>query len=155
VTEETGLSADDHHLWHVYRDLYVVLSSVLRDQLLSDSGLSTSEFGVLNNLPADPDLGSRIRDICAVLGWEWSRVSHLVVRMEKRGLVTRHHCDSDGRGTEVRITDAGRAALDGAAPKHWDAVRRYFFEGLSPTDRRQLTQLLERMLRRLTENVDG
>jgi leucyl-tRNA synthetase len=35
--------------------------------------------------------------------------------MEKRGLVTREECASDARGSMVRLTDAGRAAVEAAA----------------------------------------
>src|SRR5262249_25588965 len=138
----SGLTDEEHRLWWLYHDLFVALSNVLREQLLNNSGLSTSEFGVLAQVRRG---GMRIRDICGVLGWEWSRVSHLVVRMEKRGLVTRHHCEDDARGTEVRITDGGLAAFEDASPKHHDAVRRYFFDELSDPERRQLTKVFQRL----------
>jgi DNA-binding MarR family transcriptional regulator len=152
VTASHALSDVEMHTWTVYRDVYVALASVLSEQLVDNSGLSASEFGVLNNLPGDPRRGMRIRDVCNVLGWDWSRVSHLVIRMEKRGLVTRHPCDDDGRGTEVRVTSTGRAAVDDAAPKHWDAVRRYFLDALSPKEHATFTRLLERIQDNLVEH---
>ena len=52
----------------------------------------------------------------------------------------------------IAITDAGRTAFEDASPKHHDAVRRYFFDGLSDAERRQLIKVFERLLGRLTES---
>ena len=40
----------------------------------------------------------------------------LLRRMERRGLVTRHDCSTDGRGTMVRLTDEGMRTIVAAAP---------------------------------------
>ena len=66
------------------------------------------------------------------LDWEKSRVSHQVRRMQARGLVDREECEDDGRGAFVVLTDAGRAAIEDAAPGHADVVRRVLFDDLTP-----------------------
>ena len=105
-------------MWKAYRDLYQELSTVLEDQLLSDAGLSGSEYAVLVVLSHAPDGVLRARELGSELDWDRSRLSHLVRRMEKRRLVDREECEEDARGSMVRLTDAGRATVDGVAPEH-------------------------------------
>ena len=145
------LTEDQRLLWKAYRDLYRGLSDALQAQLLRDAGLSGSEYAVLVELSHAPDHVLRARELCAALGWDRSRLSHLVKRMEKRGLVVREECADDARGSMVRLTDAGRAAVDGAAPEHSEAIRRYFFNPLSSDELETLAVLLDRLLDNLKQ----
>jgi DNA-binding MarR family transcriptional regulator len=136
-------------LWKAYRDLYQQLTTVLSDELLRDAGLSGSEYAVLVPLSYAPDGVLRARELGGELGWDRSRLSHLVRRMEKRGLVTREECAEDARGSMVRVTGAGRAAVDGVAPDHSEAIRRYFFNPLSSDEVATLAAVLDRLLENL------
>ena len=136
-------------MWKAYRDLYQELSTVLEDQLLRDAGLSGSEYAVLVVLSHSPDGVLRARELGSELGWDRSRVSHLVRRMEKRRLVAREDCEEDARGSMVRLTDAGRATVDGVAPEHSEAVRRYFFNALSSDELETLAVVFDRLLENL------
>ena len=73
----------------------------------------------------------RINELGEILAWEQSRLSHQLRRMRGRGLVERHGSGDDRRGATVELTDAGRAALDAAAPGHVELVRSVVFDGLS------------------------
>ncbi len=136
-------------LWKAYRDLYQELSTVLEDQLLRDAGLSGSEYAVLVVLSHSPDGVLRARELGSELGWDRSRLSHLVRRMEKRRLVAREECEEDARGSMVRLTDAGRATVDGVAPEHSEAIRRYFFNALSSDELEALGVVFDRLLENL------
>ena len=52
----------------------------------------------------------------------------------------------DGRGTMVRLTEAGRRAIEGAAPGHAEYVHRYFFDLVSKEEVETLTNVFERVL---------
>ncbi len=132
-------------MWKAYRDLYQELSTVLEDQLLRDSGLSGSEYAVLVELSHAPDGVLRARELGSELGWDRSRLSHLVGRMEKRRLVVREECEEDARGSMVRLTDAGRATVDGVAPAHSEAIRRYFFNALSKDELETFATVVDRL----------
>ena len=140
------LTEDQRLLWKAYRDLYRELTVRLEAQLLADAGLSASEYAVLVPLSHAPDGLLRARELGTELGWDRSRLSHLVTRMEKRGLVAREECSEDARGSMVRLTDAGQAAVEGAAPEHSEAVRRYFFNPLSRDELETLAGVLDRLL---------
>jgi DNA-binding MarR family transcriptional regulator len=132
-------------MWKAYRDLYQELSTVLEDQLLRDAGLSGSEYAVLVELSHSPDGVLRARELGSELGWDRSRLSHLVGRMEKRRLVAREECEEDARGSMVRLTDAGRATVDGVAPGHSEAIRRYFFNALSKDELETFATVVDRL----------
>ena len=132
-------------MWKAYRDLYQELSTVLEDQLLRDAGLSGSEYAVLVELSHSPDGVLRARELGSELGWDRSRLSHLVGRMEKRRIVAREECEEDARGSMVRLTDAGRATVDGVAPEHSEAIRRYFFNALSNDELETFATVVDRL----------
>jgi DNA-binding MarR family transcriptional regulator len=66
------------------------------------------------------------------------RLSHVVRRLEGRGLVERLPCLEDGRATNARLTGPGWDAIAAAAPGHVATVRRHV---LDPLSREQLDQL--------------
>ena len=145
MTRPQRLDERQRLMWKAYRDLYQELSTVLEDQLLRDAGLSGSEYAVLVELSHSPDGVLRARELGSELGWDRSRLSHLVGRMEKRRLVAREECEEDARGSMVRLTDAGRATVDGVAPEHSEAIRRYFFNALSNDELETFATVVDRL----------
>ena len=69
--------------------------------------------------------------------------------MQKRGLVDRVECPSDARGLHIVLTDAGREAIEEAAPQHVETVRRLFFADLTPAELDTLSTVFRRILARL------
>jgi DNA-binding MarR family transcriptional regulator len=146
MVETRWLDAREAHLWQSYRDSYRELISALEARLIKNSGLSGADYALLHPLSSSAQGVLRTRDLGRSVGWERSRLSHQVSRMEKRGLVVREECESDARGSMVRLTEAGRAAVEAAAPDHVDAVRTYLLDKLSSEEQDILTTLLDRIL---------
>jgi DNA-binding MarR family transcriptional regulator len=71
--------------------------------------------------------------------------------MEQRGLVRRMPCKTDNRGARVVMTAAGRRALERAAPKHVDHVRRVFLDALTPEQVAALADIAEAVLAQLEQ----
>ena len=67
-----------------------------------------------------------------------SRLSHLVKRLEERGLVRREPDPADGRFTNAILTDKGFQTLAEAAPGHVADVRSLVIDVLSPEQLRRL-----------------
>src|SRR5213592_2161722 len=116
------LDERQQHLWQSYLHLNQDLFAVLEQQLTRDSGLSGADYRVLHPLSQAPGGLLRARDLGTEIGWDRSRLSHHLTRMEKRGLITREECAEDGRGLMVRLTAAGRQAIEKAAPAHVENV---------------------------------
>ena len=118
TTSPDWLSEDELETWHALNLLIARLPAVLGEQLQRDSSLSLVEYYVLAGLSDQPDRTIRMSTLAALANSELSRLSHLVRRLERRGLVRREPDPTDGRFTHAILTDEGLAHLEGAAPGH-------------------------------------
>ncbi len=153
--EETvrWLTPEEQHAWRSFVRLQERLGGRLSRLLQADSNLSVADFAVLVNLTDVPEGRQRFLDLARSLEWEKSRMSHHIARMAKRGLVERDECAEDGRGAYVVITEAGRAAIEAAAPLHVEAVRTLFLDHVTPAELRMLAQISERVVGKLDEDA--
>jgi len=145
------LTNDEQRAWRTYLRMSTLLPAQLNRQLMRDSGLTLPEYEVLVQLSEAP--GQRLRpfQICDALNWEQSRLSHQLTRMQRRGLVGRQECESDGRGAFVVLTEAGAASIDSAAPGHVAAVRRLMFDRLSDDQRAEFERACSAIVEALTD----
>ncbi|ARQ72178.1 MarR family transcriptional regulator [Streptomyces marincola] len=141
-------------MWRQWMGLDAELLATLNRELQADAGLSNPDYQVLVVLTDTAEGRIRVSDLAASLQWERSRVSHHVVRMEKRQLVSRLGCPDDGRGAFVRITETGRAAIARAAPGHVRAVRRLVFDALTADEVIQLGEIFQRLRSRIDRSAD-
>ena len=95
------------------------------------------------------------RQLSQALGWEKSRLSHQVRRMQKDGLISREPNPDDARSTMVCLLPAGRAAIEKAAPGHVVDVRRNFVDLFTATELDMLATLNERILQHLATDDDS
>ena len=93
---------------------------------------------------------ARLGELAERMAWSRSRLSHHLTRMERRGLVTREDCPSDGRGAFVVLTDAGLGVIQSAAPGHVASVRRSFIDLLSKDQLEALTRISDTVVGHLT-----
>jgi DNA-binding MarR family transcriptional regulator len=140
------------HLWRSYIHMNQELYGLLGALLVNESGLSTADYGVLVALSESTDGVMRARDLGVELGWDRSRLSHQLGRMESRGMVVREECVEDARGLMARITAQGRRAIEGAAPAHAEAVQQHFFDQISPAEVDTLIDVFDRVLGKLADN---
>jgi DNA-binding MarR family transcriptional regulator len=133
---------------HAHHQLVVHLNRGLQE-----SGLSGADYEILAVLSALDEDRMPAHELCTTLGWEKSRVSHQVRRMQKDGLISREPNPDDARSTMVRLLPAGRAAIEKAAPRHVADVRRNFIDLLTPAELDMLAALNERVLRHLAETT--
>lgn len=148
-TAPRWLTPAEQRAWRSYLAVHFRLDGRLSRLLQAESGLSGPDYAVLVGLTDTPDGRHRLLDLARSVEWEKSRMSHHVTRMEKRGLVAREECIEDGRGAWVVITPAGREAIEAAAPRHVEAVRRLFLDHMTPTELDLLTRVFERVTARL------
>ena len=125
-------SADELATWRAFIETSDQLRTVLGTRLREDSGLSEGDYAVL--LALSEAEGRRLRSsvLAARIGWQRSRLSHHLGRMERRGLVDRQECAEDSRGAEVVATAEGLSAFRRATVPHLHAVRELFLDALSP-----------------------
>lgn len=145
------LNGPELQAWQSFTLLVSRLPAALEQQLQRDSDLSVVEYHVLAGLADDPDRQIRMSVLAALAGSELSRMSHLIKRLEKRGLVRREPDPSDGRYTLAIITDQGERYLANAAPGHVEEVRRLIIDVLSREDLAALGAIASTLNERLDE----
>ncbi|TYB39060.1 MarR family transcriptional regulator [Micromonospora sp. AP08] len=144
------LDAREARAWRGYRRMRRLLDLELARELMQDAGLSEPDYDVLSDLSETPDQRLRLSELADRMLWSRSRLSHHLARMQQRGLVTREEHPSDGRGSIVVLTPAGRAAIEAAAPRHVAAVRRHLIDLLTPEEIDALGALTQRVVDRLS-----
>jgi DNA-binding MarR family transcriptional regulator len=131
-----------------------LLPGVLDAQLRAEAGVTHFEYFVLAMLSEAPDRTLRMTSLAQRTNATLPRLSHVVRRLEDRGLVERHPCPEDGRATNARLTPAGWDAVVAAAPGHVNTVRHHIFDALTPTQVKQLRSIGDALLGRLDPRGD-
>jgi DNA-binding MarR family transcriptional regulator len=153
--ESPWLTEKQQRIWREWLAVNTQLPATLHKQLQEDSALSLPDFDVLVQLTDTTEGRVRIVPLAGALGWERSRLSHHVKRMEGRGLVRREDCPEDGRGAFVVLTSTGREAIEGAAPQHARTVRELVFDALTEDELDSLAGFTEKVLTRLRAEADS
>ncbi|HET7396965.1 MAG TPA: MarR family transcriptional regulator, partial [Intrasporangium sp.] len=108
--------------------------------------LTHFDYFVLAMLSEAPEHTLRMTSLAQRTNATLPRLSHVVRRLEDRGLVERFPCPDDGRATNARLTEAGWRQVVAAAPGHVEAVRRRVFDVLDPGQVDQLRQICDALL---------
>lgn len=123
------LSPRELRVWHAFVVMgEEVLARVGRD-ILQETGISGSEFGVLSRLAAIGKGEMRQQALAEVMDWDKSRLSHQLTRMQERGLIDRQRIS--GQAVLVTITKTGREKLELALPVRGESVRRHLLSRLT------------------------
>jgi len=143
------LTAAELDSWLSVARLMTWLPWSIDQQLQRDSNLDMVEYQVLAMLSDSPDRTMRMSPLAEVTNASLSRLSHLVKRLEGRGLVRREPDPADGRFTSAILTDKGFQTLAEAAPAHVAQVRSLVIDVLSPEQLRRLGRDAERIMSRI------
>jgi len=146
MTEVSQISDAEWDVWRSFTTMRRQLDLALEQQLQRDAGISRADFEILLAIFEAPEKQLRARELVDRLGWEKSRVSHQVTRMEQRDLVTRRECDSDLRSSWILLTPAGKRAVLGSMRDHAMTIRKYFFDALTPTELEVMSAASQRVL---------
>jgi DNA-binding MarR family transcriptional regulator len=145
------LTKEEQRAWRGLLRMTSQLNARMNRQLQDDCGISLADYDVLVVLSEAPAGQCRVFELADALAWEQSRVSHQLARMQRRGLIAREQCPTDARGAFAVITEAGRAAIERAAPAHVETVWQLVFDGLSRDQLSALTAITDRVLQRLRD----
>ncbi|RSM39037.1 MarR family transcriptional regulator [Amycolatopsis balhimycina DSM 5908] len=108
-------------------------------------GISKAEFSVLVRLRRP----MRVGELADALDWEKSRVSHLLTRMENRGLVRRIEDGATGRRTGIELTGEGRRTAERATLAHGGNIRRLVLDELTPEQAAGIRSWSEHLIERI------
>lgn len=109
--------------------------------------LRAVEYDVLFNLAR---LGGRARqgELNQTLLITQPSLSRMIDRLSGQGYLRRQHCDSDGRGVVVVLTDEGRLLQERIGRRHVRHIAQIIDDALSTDDQEQLAVLADAVRRR-------
>jgi len=147
--ETRWLTDDERVAWVRLAAVVELLPGVLDSQLRRDAELSHFEYFVLAMLSEAPERTLRMTSLASRTNATLPRLSHVVRRLEDRGLVRRFPCPDDGRATNARLTEAGWGKVRDSAPGHVAHVRSQVIDALDADQVRQLAEIAEAILSRI------
>ena len=130
----TPLTAEEAAFLRAWGRAMLTVPRAFDADLLSEQGMSMSEYGALMYLSEAPDRRLRMSDLATTCAVSLSGMTRIVARLEHDGLVRRERCTSDGRGWNAVLTDAGLMRLRRAWPTHLASVRRHLMDHLRDLD---------------------
>jgi DNA-binding MarR family transcriptional regulator len=146
---ENWLDDEELATWVRVAAVLELLPGVLDSQLRRDAELTHFEYWVLAMLSEAPERTLRMSGLALLTSATLPRLSHVVRRLEDRGLVERAPCADDARATNARLTEAGWDKVRQTAPGHVATVREHVIDALTRDQVRQLREITEALLRRL------
>jgi DNA-binding MarR family transcriptional regulator len=146
------LDEAEDRAWRGYLRMRTLLHARILRDLAREAGLSGPDYDVLSHVSEAPGRRARLGELAERMAWSRSRLSHHLTRMERRGLVTRQDCPSDGRGAFVVLTEAGFRVIQAAAPGHVASVRRNFVDLLSTEQLDALTGITDTVVGHLAQD---
>ena len=155
MTEDTPLrprqspTPDELRIWRGFIETAQALNAQLSSRLQAESALSPGDYAVLLALSEADGRRLRSSELADAVGWERSRLSHHIKRMEGRDLIRRDDCAVDYRGAEVVLTDHGAQAFRSASVPHLRAVRELFVDALTPDQLEQVEHVTAALRTRL------
>ncbi|SEB58649.1 DNA-binding transcriptional regulator, MarR family [Paramicrobacterium humi] len=149
MTEPRWLTAEQLEAWKRLVAVVELLPGILDSQLQRDADLTHFEYYTLAMLSESEGRTLRMTALAAQTNATLPRLSHVVSRLEKRGLIERMPCPEDRRATNVRLTEAGWEKLVETAPGHVATVQDAVIGALDERDVSDLARIAERVLSRI------
>lgn len=139
--EPRWLTQDELGAWLANSAIMISLPAALDARMQRESQLTFFEYMVLSVLSEEPERTMQMSALATRTAASLSRLSHVVGRLEKRGLLTRSRIPGAGRRTNTTLTEVGNDVVVAAAPGHVAAVREYLIDELEPRDLKALQRI--------------
>jgi len=131
ASDMPGLDNAELRSWQNFLEATLRLSAALNGSLVDRDHLTLIDVRLLNMLNTSPTGSARMGDLAEALLSSRSRITRVIGRLERRGLVRRAASPEDGRGVLATITDDGRTAVAQAMITYGQGVRTHFLDQLS------------------------
>ena len=133
----------DSRAWRAFHKIGTSLLPHLSRQITQHSGITAAEYVVLVSLSELPVSEISLNRLAINLGWEISRMSHQISRMEESGLVKKTRNSEDSRSFNVSITPQGRKVAESAIPLQSKEINHCFSEVLTKQQMETLIEISE------------
>jgi DNA-binding MarR family transcriptional regulator len=149
---QKGMKELDSKAWRAFHKIGTSLLPHLGRQVTNHSGISSAEYVVLVALSELLVPSVNLNRLATGLGWEISRMSHQISRMEEAGLVKKTKNPEDSRCFDVSITAKGRKIADAEIPLQSKEINHCFSEVLTQTQMKSLIEISEAISSHMKKN---
>lgn len=140
---QTEMDPQDLEAWRAYHKIAARMLPHLGRQLATHSGISGPEFLVLVALSETGPSSLNINQLATSLGWEISRMSHQITRMQESKLIKKVRGKSDARSFDVSLTAKGEKIAKRALPLQLAEINHCFSNVLTKEQKRTLIEISE------------
>ena len=142
----------DSKAWRAFHKIGTSLLPHLGRQVSNHSGISGAEYVVLVALSELLVPSVNLNRLATGLGWEISRMSHQVSRMDEAGLVKKTKNLEDSRCFDVSITAKGRKIAEAAIPLQSKEINHCFSQVLTQAQMKSLIEISEAISSHMKEH---
>ena len=142
----------DSKAWRAFHKIGTSLLPHLGRQITNHSGISGTEYVVLVALSELTVPNVNLNRLATGLGWEISRMSHQVSRMDEAGLVKKTKNLEDSRCFDVSITAKGRKIAEAAIPLQSKEINHCFSQVLTQVQMKSLIEISEAISSHMKEH---
>lgn len=130
--------------WRAFLEAHASISKQLERELRNECDLPLSWYDALVQLHEGGGT-MRMHELADHLLLSRSATTRFADRLENAGLITRQTAQGDRRGTEVSLTEFGRAELHRTAPIHLRGVAEHFTERFTESELEDIERLFTRL----------
>jgi DNA-binding MarR family transcriptional regulator len=105
--------------------------------------LTPVQYAALAAISANPGMDQVT--LAGLIAYDRTTITGVVDRLVQKGLVERHESSRDRRARELKVTPAGRKALNGITPAV-EAAQRIMLRGLTQKEVKELMRLLQKAI---------
>ena len=149
---QKGMKELDSKAWRAFHKIGTSLLPHLGRQITNHSGISGAEYVVLVALSESSLPNMNLNRLARVLGWEISRMSHQVSRMEEAGLVKKSRNADDSRCFDISITSKGRKIAESAIPLQSKEINHCFSNVLTQAQMKTLIEISEAISKHMKDH---
>ena len=142
----------DSKAWRAFHKIGTSLLPHLGRKITNHSGISGTEYVVLVALSELTVPSVNLNRLAQGLGWEISRMSHQISRMEETGFVKKSRNTDDSRCFDVSITAKGRKMAEAAIPLQSKEINHCFSEVLTQAQMKSLIEISEAISNHMKEH---
>ena len=142
----------DSKAWRSFHKIGTSLLPHLGRQVTNHSGISGAEYVVLVALSELAAPSVNLNRLATGLGWEISRMSHQISRMNDAGLVKKTVNVKDSRCFDVSITTKGKRIAEEAIPLQSKEINHCFSDVLTQAQMKSLIEISEAISNHMKEH---
>lgn len=148
---QRALSDLEFQAWSSFHALRNSLLPHLAKKLFENSGLTEAEYQVLIGIKSSKEQGIKSKDLSKFLGWDTTRLSHQIARMEEKKLIQKVNCAQDARSFYIKLSNKGKKIIDEVLPTQMFEVKKYFANALEENDLKNLIKISNSIISNLKD----